>query len=284
LKLRPLGPGDVAGICALADADRLPGQPACTPERVAALLSGRSTHDAWSWRQLATMRVLGAESDSGELVGAGAVGRRPSGWRHLLWLHAREDRQVLDGLLVNLLRGVRLTDPVSAFSLSTELTVGVEGLPRDIRPATHEAVLARGFAGTERWLYLRATAPGPAPAVPFRRRGRGDVRVELTPGDAVVGSAELGLPAPGLGVIWWLEIDPDQRGHGHGRQLLRASRQVLAEAGATETILFVDRDSPGTPDRGPALALYLSEGFTVVDRLWSYHRGGPPPDEDEPES
>ncbi|HEY3240234.1 MAG TPA: GNAT family N-acetyltransferase [Acidimicrobiia bacterium] len=284
MKVRPLGPADVAGICALVDADRLPGQPACTPERVMAVLTGRSTLDAWSWRQLATMRVLGVESDSGELVGAGAVGRRPSGWRHLLWLHAREDRPVLDTLLVNLLRGVRLADPVSAFSLSTELTVGLEGLPRDIRSATHEVVVARGFTGTERWLYLRGTEPSPAPALPFRRRGRSDIRVELAPGGAVVGGAELSLPTPGLGVIWWLEIDPDQRRQGYGRQLLRVARHVLGEAGATETILFVDRDSPGTPDRRPALALYLSEGFTVVDRLWSYRRGGPPPDEDEPNS
>ncbi|MGH8971749.1 MAG: GNAT family N-acetyltransferase [Acidimicrobiia bacterium] len=281
MKLRPLGPADAAAICALVDADRLPGQPACTPERVMAVLTGRSTLDAWSWRQLATMRVLGAESGSGQLVGAGAVGRRPSGQRHLLWLHAREERPVLDALLVNLLRGVRLADPVSAFSLGTELTVGLEGLPVEMRSATHEAVLARGFTGTERWLYLRGTEPSPAPAVPFRRRGVSDIRVELAPGGTVVGNAELGLPAPGLGVIWWLEIDPDQRRQGHGRQLLRASRQVLADAGATETILFVDRDSPGTPDRRPALALYLSEGFSIVDRLWSYRRGEASPDEDE---
>ena len=281
MKLRPIGPADAAGICALVDADRLPGQPACTPERVMAVLTGRSTLDAWSWRQLASMRVLGAESDAGELVGAGAMGRRPSGWRHLLWLHAREDRAVLDALLVNLLRGVRLTDPVSAFSLSTELTVGLEGLPHQSRPTTHEAVLARGFTGTERWLYLRGTEPSPPPAVPFRRRGLGDMRVELTPGGTPVGSAELSLPAPGLGVIWWLEIDRDQRRHGHGRQLLRAARAVLAEAGANETILFVDEDRPGAPDRRPALALYLSEGFTIVDRLWSYRRGGSP-DEEEP--
>jgi ribosomal protein S18 acetylase RimI-like enzyme len=283
LKIRPLGPADVAGICILVDADRLPGQPACTPERVRAVLTGRSTLDAWSWRQLASMRVLGAESASGELVGAGAVGRRPSGWRHLLWLHAREDRHVLDALVVNLLRGVRLADPVSAFSIGTELTVGLEGLPREHRSATHEAVLARGFTGTERWLYLRGLEPSPAPAVPFRRRGMGDIRVELAPGGRVVGGAELSLPAPGLGIIWWLEIDREHRRQGHGRQLLRAARQVLAEAGVTETILFVDQDSPGTPDRGPALALYLSEGFTIVDRLWSYRRGGPVPDEDEPD-
>ena len=281
MNLRPIGPADAAGICALVDADRLPGQPACTSERVMAVLTGHSTLDAWSWRQLAGMRVLGAESDSGELVGAGAIGRRRSGWRHLLWLHAREDRGILDALLVNLLRGVRLADPVSAFSVSTELTVGLEGLPHQSRPTTHEAILARGFTGTERWLYLRGAEPSAAPAVPFRRRGLGDMRVELTPGGTPVGSAELSLPAPGLGVIWWLEVDPDQRRHGHGRELLRAARTVLAEAGATETILFVDTDSPGTPDRRPALSLYLSEGITIVDRLWTYRRGGSP-DEEEP--
>ncbi|MGH9038716.1 MAG: GNAT family N-acetyltransferase, partial [Acidimicrobiia bacterium] len=201
---------------------------------------------------------------------------------HILWLHAREDRAVLDALLVNLLRGVRLADPVTAFSLTTELTVGLEGLPRESRATTHEAVLARGFTGAERWMYLRATEPSTRPELPFRRRGIGDMRVELAPGGRAVGGAELSLPAPGLGVIWWLEIDPGQRRHGHGRELLRAARAVLAEAGATETILFVERDSPEAPDRRPALALYLSEGFSIVEGLWSYSRGGPPP-EDGPE-
>jgi hypothetical protein len=38
-------------------------------------------------------------------------------------------------------------------------------------------------------------------------------------------------------------------------------------------ILFVDRDDPVGRDRRPALALYESEGFAVVDHLWSYRRG-----------
>ncbi len=89
-----------------------------------------------------------------------------------------------------------------------------------------------------------------------------------------MGGAELSLPAPGLGVIWWLEIEPEHRRRGLGRQLLRAARSVLAEAGASTTsILFVDHDDPKARDRRPALELYLAEGFTVVDHLWSYRRG-----------
>jgi ribosomal protein S18 acetylase RimI-like enzyme len=276
LSIRPLGPDDVGPLCDLVDADRLPGQPACTPAMVTATLAGRSTLDAWWWQELATMRVVVAEGSGGEVTGAGALGRRASGLRHLLWLHAREDRRVLDSLLQALLRGIRLTDPVFAFWASTELSVGLEGLPRNSRPHTHEALLARGFTGVDRWLYLRAAGPGPPADVEFRQRGYGELRVEITLGEEVVAAAELGLPAPGLGVLWWLEVDPKHRRRGFGRQVLRAARQTLAEAGATESILFVDHDDPVARDRGPALCLYLSEGYEVIDHLWSYQRGHVP--------
>ena len=91
--------------------------------------------------------------------------------------------------------------------------------------------------------------------------------------DGPAGGAELSLPAPGIGVIWWLEIEPEHRRRGLGRQLLRAARSVLAEEGVAEVVLFVDHDDPTARDRRPALELYLAEGFTVVDHLWSYRRG-----------
>ena len=97
--------------------------------------------------------------------------------------------------------------------------------------------------------------------------------MELEVAGNAVGGAELSLPAPGLGVIWWLEIEPEHRRRGLGRQLLRAARSVLAEEGVDDVILFVDHDDPKARDRRPALELYLAEGFTVVDHLWSYRRG-----------
>lgn len=276
MKIRPFQPADAAALGALVDADRLPGQPACSPAMVAAVLSGRSTVDAWSWEQLASMRVLAAEGPDGDLAGAGAIGRRATGERYLLWLHAREGRRTLDLLLAGLLRGLRRSDPVFGFAFPSDLSIGLEGLPRQARPVTHDALVAKGFVGEERWLYLRAAGPGPAPAAGYRRRGHGpDVRIELVAGGTVVGSAELGLPAPGLGVVWWLEVDPAHQRQGHGRQLVRAARHELRDAGAGETILFVDRDR-GEPGWRPALGLYLSEGYEIVDRLWCYRRGEVP--------
>jgi ribosomal protein S18 acetylase RimI-like enzyme len=279
--MRSLGPDDVEALRALVDADRLPGQPACTPDMVWSTLTGRSNAAAWWWRQLATMKALAAETASGELVGAGAVGRRAQGGaRYLLWVHANEDREVLDAVIWSLLRGARRTDPVFAFWFGTELAVGLEGLPRNARPQTHGALVARGFTGKDHWLYLRAAGAGVPPAAEYHCRGlAGDLRVELTVAGEPVGEAELSVPAPGLGVVWWLEIEAEHRRRGYGRQLLRAARHVLAEAGAKETILFVDHDDPEERNRQPALELYRNEGFTVIDHLWSYRRGRAAPDE-----
>jgi ribosomal protein S18 acetylase RimI-like enzyme len=274
VKSRPLGPDDVEALCALVDRDRLPGQPACTPERVATAVAGRSTTDPWWWRELATMRTIGVTDAGGQLVGAGALGRRRSGDRYLLWLHGGEVPEVVEAVLWPLLRGVRRGDPIFAFWSATELTVGLEGLPREHRPATHEALSARGFTGEDRWLYLTGSAVSEPPGTPFRRRGHGtEQRVELEVDGRPVGGAELSLPAAGLGVIWWLEIEPEYRRRELGRQLLRAARSVLAEEDVAEVVLFVDHDDPKARDRRPALELYLAEGFTVVDHLWSYRRG-----------
>jgi ribosomal protein S18 acetylase RimI-like enzyme len=281
VKVRPLGLDDVESLRALVDGDRLPGQPACTADMVASTLTGRSNVAAWWWRQLTTMKTLGAETASGELVGAGAVGRRAQrGARYLLWVHANEDRDVLEAVIWALLRGARRNDPVFAFCFATELSVGLEGLPRNARPHTHEALVARGFTGKDRWLYLRSIGAGDPPAAEYHcRRLAGDLRVELTVAGERVGEAELSVPAPGLGVVWWLEIEARHRRCGYGRQLLRAARHVLAEAGANETILLVDHDNPEERDRRPALELYRNEGFTVVDHLWSYGRGDASPDD-----
>jgi ribosomal protein S18 acetylase RimI-like enzyme len=274
VKTRPLGPDDVERLCALVDRDLLPGQPECTPERVATVLAGRSTTDPGWWRELVSMRTIGLEGPAGELLGAGALGRRRDGDRHLLWLHAGETPELVDAVLWPLLRGVRRNDPIFAFWSVTELAVGVEGLPRHHRPATHGALLRRGFTGEDRWLYLTGPAGGAEPDAPFRRRGGGsELRVELEVSGSPVGGAELSLPAPGIGVIWWLEIEPEHRRRGFGRQLLRAARSVLAEHGADDVVLFVDHDDPEARDRRPALELYRAEGFSVVDHLWSYRRG-----------
>jgi len=86
-----------------------------------------------------------------------------------------EDPGLVDAALWPLLRGVRRGDPIFAFWSATELSVGLEGLPRQHRPATHEALLARGFTGEDRWLYLTGPAAAAAPdRAPARSAGASD--------------------------------------------------------------------------------------------------------------
>lgn len=275
MRVRPAGPGDADAICSLVDADRLPGQPPCTPERAQMALSGRGTADEWWWDQLAGHVVLGVEGADGRLVGAGAVGRRADGRRFLIWAHTREDRAVTDRLLAELLRGVGRAAPVEAFVVATELGVGLEGLPRAARPVTHDALVARGFIGADRWLYLRAATPGPPPAAPVVTAGdEHGLHLELrSPSGEALGDAEVAVAAPGVGILWWLGVEPRHQRQGHGREILRSARHALAAWGAEQTILVVDHDDPAARDRRPAVALYLSEGYEVVDHLWQYRRG-----------
>lgn len=81
------------------------------------------------------------------------------------------------------------------------------------------------------------------------------------------------MPAPPIGVLWWIGVDPAHRGQGHGCQILASALDLLHQNGAREVILYVDDDAPGDdPERGrrAANALYDRAGFTEVDRLCFY--------------
>lgn len=272
--VRPIRPADLGPVCELVNADALEGQPPCTLEQVAGVVAGTSAAGSWSWEHMTAVRTLVAVSAIGEVVGAGAVGRGADGHPHVLWLHAREDRALIDTLLFNLLRGVRRSAPVYAFEAATDLAVAVEGLPWLHRPETHAALLTRGFTGTPRWLYLCASGPGPAPELPVRVVGRaGELRIETTDGGATIGGADVSLTGPDTGVVWWLEVDRTHRRSGFGRALLRGARQALADAGAGTVVLVVDLGGVAGADRRWALRLYEREGFEVVAELLAYRRG-----------
>src|SRR5205814_311274 len=105
-----------------------------------------------------------------------------------LWLHAGEAPEVVEAVLWPLLRGVRRGDPIFAFWSATELSVGLEGLPRRHRGATHEALVARGFTGEDRWLYLTATTAAAAPETPWPAgRARASRRCRRRPGPGCPG-------------------------------------------------------------------------------------------------
>lgn len=68
-----------------------------------------------------------------------------------------------------------------------------------------------------------------------------------------------------LGEIATLTVDGDYRGRGIGRTLLRQALERLAGAGCEHVVLETRVDNHA------ALALYRSEGFTVVDVLTDWY-------------
>lgn len=56
--------------------------------------------------------------------------------------------------------------------------------------------------------------------------------------------------------LTWLYVDPDRFGEGHGRALLRHA--ISRASPILETQVLVGND--------PALTLYLSEGFEIIER------------------
>ena len=131
--------------------------------------------------------------------------------------------------------------------MSTEITpLRVEDAPRC---AELERLL---FAGDDPWearLFVEALAAG-HPYLAARVEG------------ALVGYAGLGLAGPEA-EVHTLAVDPAYQGRGIGRELLRA---LLALAGNATVFLEVRTDNE------PAIALYRSEGFSVMGTRRGYYR------------
>lgn len=274
------GAGDPAlraSVLALIDRDRLPAQPPCSEAMLDQALAGRSPVDDAFWREIVELHNVTRVHD-GRVVGVVAFGRKQDGDGTIPWLHAAEDPRQVGTLLDIADQHLGDVAGIDAFQHATALGVGIEGLPVERRPATHAALIERGYHGCDLWLAMRGPIE-PTEAITADVKPIDDdhgtgasFELRVRAGSAPAAEAHVGIGAPGLGVIWWIEVEPAFRGRGLGRSLLRQARSVLAAHGVTELILYVDHDSPTDPDRDrrPAIALYRSEGFTVIDHLWSY--------------
>lgn len=260
----------------LINADRLPGQPACTPNMLQAAIGGTSSVDSAWWAELSDLRTEALSDAAGTPIGVIAYARRPrDGAGVILWLHAREVPAVVRRLLDHALAELTGCSEVEAFSFATALGLGLEALPVRHRPTTHAALTERGFAGSDLWRYMRRDLPATGlPTCSYRTRREEDRRVlEVERDGRVVADATIGDPVDGIGVLWWIGVGPAARGEGLGWRLLGAALDLLAGLGARQVILYVDDDAPvDDPDRSRAAAnaLYERAGFTEVDRLWSY--------------
>lgn len=276
--LRPYDPADQAAVLALIDADRLPGQPQATPTMLAEAMQGSAAQEDPWWGEFEPPSVDVAVNAAGDLVGAISCARRTKDDTGLIqWLHCREGATVAEALISHALTTLP-PRPVEAFQFATALTQGLEALPARHRPVTRAALEHAGFAGERLWRCLRADLPRPklpqAPdirtvAEPERRAAR---KLQVRRDDRTVAEAVIGLPLQGIGVLWWIEVSPDARGHGLGRAVLGSALQALSDLGADQVVLYVDDDEPpgGERDRTAANALYESAGFIEVDHLWSH--------------
>jgi ribosomal protein S18 acetylase RimI-like enzyme len=287
--IRELRSGDMPAVLDLIRADVLEGQPVCGAADLQAALDGTVTIEAGWWERFTSIRAVVALED-GAVVGAAsyalralcgpqAVGEgidapRYDGAGFVLWLHAMERRAVIEALLRTMLDVLRECPAVYAFWISTPLTCGVEGLPLEHRPVTHRVLAEMGFAGKDDWLYMVGPVAQDAEIeVEEHCRGEGEWQLQVNGerGEQNVAHAVIGLGRERLGILWWITVEENWRGRGLGGRLLRRARKVLGEKGADRVILYVDHDDP---EREAAIHLYLTQGFCVLDHLWSYQRAG----------
>ena len=276
LHSRPFAVPDTDGLLALLRREHRPlGQPEVTGAMLAACLRGRSPiDDAW-WADLHTYQVSVLTGRDGGLVGAVATGiAATDGAGYVLWLAGGQDTAVQTRLLDDALARLAGTSVQRAFWFATALGAGLEGLPAARAGTLHAALVQRGFAGRDAWLYLHRDLgdipPRPAAGVVAGAGGSVTIRLPGVSAAAVVTGA---LLSPRLAIISWLGVIPPRRGRGVGRQLLDEMLSHLRHLGAAGAILYVDHDAPGGDrDRSAATALYLSAGFALVDHLWSYER------------
>jgi ribosomal protein S18 acetylase RimI-like enzyme len=199
----------------------------------------------------------------------------------VLWLHGREDGAVIEALVDHAIAQIAEVSTLEAFEFASALSVGLEGLPVRHRPTTRAVLIARGFTEADLWRYMHRTLPATElPNAPDARVVPDPERpgwlVDLRSSDGTtVGDAQVSVAAPGLGVLWWIGVDPAHRGQHLGWALLGTALDVLHEQGVHEALLFVDDDAPADdPERGrgAANAMYDRAGFIEVDRLCSYRR------------
>lgn len=281
MQIRRLDPSDCPAVAELVNADRLLGQPFCTPEMVQEAADGYSPVDSGWWEELRDVVVEVAEDATGTVCGAvGYATRALDSAGLILCLHGQEDPDVIALLVDHALDRLGDCPQIEAFAFATALSggAGLEALPFRRRSITDSTLRSRGFRAKNLWRYMRR--PLPTVGVPVVTDGlvvesTGTTSWRLTVGrrGKTVATAEVGMVEDRIGVLWWLHVEPHARRQGIGRRLLGSSLDLLDSVGATQAILYVDDDVPGGErDRTAANRLYDWARFAEIDRLFSYQR------------
>ncbi|GCB43048.1 GNAT family N-acetyltransferase [Streptomyces sp. NL15-2K] len=282
--MRPYRPDDEPLVRELVDADRLPGQPRCTTERLAAARSGLVPPVGWEVSARPRISVLAGDGDCPEGVIAYLS------WADvrtgvICWVHAREEPPALRALIGHALAALAHCPMIEAFVGGPPGPLGPGGLPRARRGATHDALLRSGFTGRRQGCYLYCALSAELPPA---RVVAEVVSCDFPPGQRLivrhgaepVAEAVIGVGPEATATVYWIETRPTHRHRGLGHELLGQALALLAEQGATEVALVVDDPPHAGDDSQAAPRLFDSFGFTLVDQLWTYqsrHPGVPRP-------
>jgi hypothetical protein len=257
---RPGTAADLAALLVLISADRLPGEPALTPQALhRALAAGPARRPGG--RGAAVERTEVVHDGSGQLLGAVRFSREPDGTgASIRWLHAREDRAVADAL-VRLVLDHAPVCTVYAFAGASPLPPGLPGLPVHDRAVTRAALEAAGFRTDGQWLYLHRQLPG--------HGATGEAPPTVRPESARRCSTGAG-PADADGATWWIDAEDLGRHDGDpylARCCLDETLADLAARGARDVICCVDNLAAGVSTTRTVL---YDCGFDEVDVLQSF--------------
>lgn len=272
-------PEDEPGVRELIDADRLPGQPHCTPEKLAAARRGLVPPASWAVPTRPRISVLAdAEDNPRGIIAYLSWTDVHTGL--ICWVHAQEELPALRALLSHALADLAPCPQTDAFVGAPPGPLGPGGLPRTRRGATHDALLQTGFTGRRQGCYLHCALPAEPPPTKlvadvfpcdFPPGHRLIIREAAEP----VAEALVSVGPDRTATVYWIETQHTRRHCGLGRELLGQALALLADQGATEVALVVDDASQPCPDSQAAHRLFESFGFTLVDQLWTYQHRRP---------
>ncbi|WP_189316696.1 GNAT family N-acetyltransferase [Streptomyces brasiliensis] len=277
--IRPYRPDDGPWVRELIDADRLPGQPHCTAQKLAAAQHGALSSAGWVipvWPQISVL--ADAEDRPCGIIGYLSWTDVDTGL--ICWVHAREDGPALGALLGQALAALAHCPRIDAFAGASPGLLGPGGLPRTHRGATHDTLVQYGFTGLRSGRYLHRGLPAEAPPAKLVA----DVfPCDVPPGHRLIireaaepiAEAVVSAEADRTATVHWIETLPTHRRRGLGRKLLAQALALLAEQGATEVALVLDDAQQPASESQAATRLFHSFGFTHVDQLWTYQHRRP---------
>jgi ribosomal protein S18 acetylase RimI-like enzyme len=265
---------DLKLVVPIINKDRLKGQPLCTPEILLDAVGGRASSDAHLWHSLEEITTLVFDLGSGPVAIVSFSRSRQEPVGELLWLYADEQQELLQACVDHVLKALDVPI-VRAFSLSSALTVGGEGLPTTLRTTTRGVLAAAGFKPDANWTYM--TKPLDQNFVDPASGGNTVVEgggpqwlLSYEKAGERLGHVEIGV-AGDTGVIWYIYVEQSARRHGIARCLLEKAEGILAEHGAHSCVACLDEGTfDEARDRFAAKALFEARGFQKVDLLQSF--------------